>query len=737
MAHIVMTSQRKSGSDLDGPVKRRAFDFLDTLQNSESAAISLIESVPGACDERVRVSRIGLGHTAILFSVTPTGGGEASYVYMGAWPDEAAAGLAPRAGLQVNPVNGVLDLIVHEDQPVAVSASPDSARTHSDSGYLRRLGFTAEQLTQELGLDANLVDRALAAADDHVINTIAADVDGWQGDALLELACGVGIDDIREKLRLTENPVDPSLAEDDQILQALEHPASQIQFNYIGDDADELRRIIEGGSFAAWRTFLHPEQRAYADKHYNGAFRLSGGAGTGKTVVALHRARNLWRRNPNARIVLTTFNRTLARQLHADLQTLEPGITIAAKPGDIGIYIDGVDKLASDVLARGRELAPVAEAVLGSASELSPRRTDTLKVWREITKSVDTDLDPRLATPAFLDNEYTAVVLANQVTTVADYAKVARAGRGVRLNRSQRIAVWKLVEAFRRRSRMDGTVSFPEVLALAAEYLRRRSNAGEPFIADHVIVDEAQDLHATHWAMLRALVAEGPDDIFIAEDSHQRIFGQPVVLGRLGVKIVGRSRRLTLNYRTTAENLKFAVDILSGADYHDLEEAEESTHGYRSARTGPEPTLLACTSLADELDQVAARVRSWLDEGVEPSSIAILTRGKNDRSQFVRALGERGIEARVLDDNPAGPGHVQVLTMHRSKGMEFAKVVLAGVDDAHVPAKSVLNEAPEEERAEAELRERSLLYVAASRARDELVVTWSGRRSVLLQGVPQ
>ena len=281
MAHIVMTSQRKSGSDLDGPVKRRAFDFLDTLQNNESAAIPLIESVPGARDDRVRISRIGLGHTAILFSVTPTGGGEASYVYMGAWPDEAAGELAPRAGLQVNPVNGVLDLIVHDDQPQ--ETAPDLARAQARSSYLTGLGFTAEQLTQELGLDAALAERALAAADDHVINTIAADVDGWQGHALLELACGVSIDDIREKLHLTENPVDPSLAEDDQILQALEHPASQIQFNYIGDDADELRRVIEGGSFAAWRTFLHPEQRAYADKHYNGAFRLSGGAGGGPT----------------------------------------------------------------------------------------------------------------------------------------------------------------------------------------------------------------------------------------------------------------------------------------------------------------------------------------------------------------------------------------------------------------------------------------------------------------------
>ena len=159
------------------------------------------------------------------------------------------------------------------------------------------------------------------------------------------------------------------------------------------------------------------------------------------------------------------------------------------------------------------------------------------------------------------------MVLANRITTLEQYAKIARPGRGVRLSRPQRIAVWKLVEAYRRQSQMDETLSFPEVLALAAEALRDRAESGGRYLADHVIVDEAQDLHATHWALLRALVAEGPNDLFIAEDSHQRIYGSPVVLSRFGIKIVGRSRRLTLNYRTTAQNLHFAVGVLSGADY--------------------------------------------------------------------------------------------------------------------------------------------------------------------------
>src|SRR5258707_701938 len=190
-------------------------------------------------------------------------------------------------------------------------------------------------------------------------------------------------------------------------------------------------------------------------------------------------------------------------------------------------------------------------------------RTTSYAVWRGVANTVQSGLDGKLATPGFLESEYIAVVLANRITTLEQYAKIPRPGRGVRLSRPQRIAVWNLVEAYRRQSDMDETLSFPEVLALAAEVLRIKADSGGGHLADHVIVDEGQDLHATHWALLRALASEGPNDLFIAEDSHQRIYGSPVILSRFGIKIVGRSRRLTLNYRTTAQNLHFAVSGLS------------------------------------------------------------------------------------------------------------------------------------------------------------------------------
>ncbi|NKY49708.1 3'-5' exonuclease [Nocardia vermiculata] len=735
MANIVIATNTKAMGKLDGSVKRKVYDFLEKIQADDTAPGLHIEPIKGSVDPRVRTGRVDLNYRAILFRLDPAGG-DTTYVYMGTWEHDKANKLAEQSTLRINEINGTVEGIIGELHREAGRKAPVAAEARASAAaappsFLADAGFTAADLIDRLGLDPGLVERALAAPDDYAINTIAAEVDGWQGDALLDLACGTSIDDIREKYSFTEPSVDENLDEDTRIVAALDRPASQMQFSYI-DDNEELRRVIEGGDFAAWRTFLHPEQRTYVQKDFNGAFRLSGGAGTGKTVVAIHRARRLWRSNPQARIILTTFNKTLAKGLEADLKVLDPGVTIAKQPGDPGIYVAGIDKLASDIVNRGADLTDATEAVFGAPVEVSPKRTDPGRVWREIVHTAGSGLDRRLATASFLENEYVSVVLANKVTSLDQYARVPRTGRGVRLSRAQRLAVWKLVESFRRHNRTDNSLTFPEILAVAAEYLTREQQSGRGFVADHVLVDEAQDLHATHWALLRALVPEGRNDLFIAEDSHQRIYGQPVVLGRLGIKIVGRSRRLTLNYRTTAENLKFAIGILSGADYRDLEEGDESTLGYRSARLGPDPDRHHCDSLSDELNYVATTIQRWIDDGIEPETIAVLTRGQNERTQFVRALGERGIDARALDDNPATTGHVQVLTMHRSKGMEFSRVVLAGVDETHVPSQAALRTAPEEERAEAELRERSLLYVAASRARDELVVTWSGRASALL-----
>jgi superfamily I DNA/RNA helicase len=378
--------------------------------------------------------------------------------------------------------------------------------------------------------------------------------------------------------------------------------------------------------------------------------------------------------------------------------------------------VAGVDALAAAVIrSGGTAIAEAVQAVLGDARSAPTGRTPSGR-WREIVDSSGTTLPPEIANETFLSAEYSLVVLPNRVKNEDEYRRVRRPGRGVALDRAKRDSVWALIAAYRAQSRIDGTLDFAEAAAVAAAHL---NVAGSQ--ADHVLVDEGQDLSPAHWQMLRALVAEGADDLFIAEDSHQRIYGNRIVLGRYGIRIVGRSQRLTLNYRTTAQNLRYAMAMLDGGDYVDLEDQAEAT-GYRSARSGPVPSVETADSLVAELDGIANHIRTWLDSGTVPETIAVLVHDKFQRERMVNALNERGVQARTVDRDRPSAGRVLVMTMHRAKGMEFAKVVLADVGFQSAAEKARLDGLDETERQDAELRSRSLVYVAATRARDELAV---------------
>ncbi len=317
-------------------------------------------------------------------------------------------------------------------------------------------------------------------------------------------------------------------------------------------------------------------------------------------------------------------------------------------------------------------------------------------------------------------------MLPARITSLEQYQRVRRPGRGVPLSRTQRTAVWEAIAAYRSLAAVRGTLDFAEVCAVAAELGSAKSEKA----ADHVLVDEGQDLTPPQWQFLRSLVDEGPDDLFIAEDSQQRIYGQPVVLGRYGIRIVGRSRRLSLNYRTTQQVLSFASGVLSGTDFTDLEDDAVDGAGYRSARSGPAPIRVGLPSLTDELDQAAEQIRGWLDDDdVEPETIGVFARDQHTVDLVSRGLEDRGVAIRQISRGTVSSGHPQLMTMHRAKGMEFSRVLIVGADAALLPAGYLLKSVPEGERAGLLQRERSLFYVAATRARDELVVLWEGEGS--------
>ena len=601
-------------------------------------------------------------------------------------------------------------------------------------------GLTVEMLHDELGIDIRLGAAALAAQRESQLLDLASTARvAWQGEALLNLATGATIEEIREDFGLRPSRDVAAEPTDADLIEGLRTRAARSTFTWLVSDED-LHRAIEGLSFAEWQLFLHPQQRALVERHTNGPMRVSGGAGTGKTVIAVHRAVELAKRDKadgqESRILLTTYTRNLADDLRRQVAQLEPRLPFTEKLSEPGVMVSGLDRVARMILQQaGARISPIAHEVIGQPRGrvlTYPREN----VWQEVLTLMGDELPEGLRSADFLESEYELIVLPQRVTTLKQYLRIRRPGRGVALDRSKRAVVWKAMERYRDRSADLGVTSFDEQLALAAAWLDHKAALGTPRPFRHVLVDEAQDLTPAHLQLLRALVEPGPDDLFLAEDSHQRIYGKKITLSHYGIQVRGRSRRLTRNYRTTRQNLDVAFGILDPGTYEDMEgQAEE--HHYVSPRSGPEPLLLHATDRADELSKAAELLTVWLEqdrdsEDSAPESIAILVRDRYQRDAVVNGLAQHGIEVRAVDREAAGRGRPVVMTMHRAKGLEFRKVLLFDVSRNAIPRSLRDQQYSEADRDDALLRERSLLYVAATRARDQLAISWSGEASPLI-----
>lgn len=781
------SSKAKDATARDSSLKAKIGPFIAKLSTMTASTGLHLEHIRGAADRRVRTARVTDFYRAVLFELDA--GGEPVYVIHGIWPHDEANRIAESVTVGVNPYNGatevtrIKDAIQQDAGDVeqarrAARAELDAARREAEeiareavriqsaNAEARRQnaravpgavaapgrdhaltwpeGLSVETLRDELGIDVRLGAAALAATCESQLLDLAITARvAWQGEALLALATGSTIDDVREDfelLRPQDVAPDPT---DADIIAGLHRRAARTEFAWLETDED-LRQAIEGLTFAQWQLFLHPQQRALVDRRTNGPMRISGGAGTGKTVVTVHRAAALAERDAEAgdevRILLTTYTRNLADDLRRQVAQLAPTLPFAERIGEPGLLVSGLDRIARAVLQRaGDSIAQTAEQVIGRPRTRVLTLPDSKSnPWYEALALMGNELPEGLRSADFLESEYELIVLPQRITTLRQYLRVRRPGRGVALARDKRAAVWKAIESYQDRSAALDVVSFSEQLALAAAWLDAEAAQGAPRPFRHVLVDEAQDLTPAHLQLLRALVDSGPDDLFLAEDSHQRIYGRKITLSHYGIQVRGRSRRLTRNYRTTRQNLDLAFGILDPGAYEDMEGRVEE-HRYVSPRSGPEPLLIHASDRDQEIKKAGALLDWWLKEDRDageqsaPETIAVLVRDRYQRDAVVTGLAQQGIEVRPVDREAVGRGRPVVMTMHRAKGLEFRKVLLFDVSEGSIPRSLRDQRYSEADRTDALLRERSLLYVAATRARDQLAISWSGRKSPLLE----
>jgi len=692
-------------SKLEKHVQAGVLHAIDMFDEHTHAGLHL-EKIHHAKDDRMMTIRIDNFWRGVV--IAPESGDV--YCLHKVLPHDKAIAYAASHKVTVNTVLGVMDIHDAAAYDEAQLALAKAAETTD----LRLFAQVSEADLTRLGIDADTQVIARLLTDVAHLDAMRKMIPEAQYNALLGLAAGQTPEEVWAEIAqyAPAEPVDTG-----DLAAAMERTPDRVTF--ISSD-EELKSILNH-PFAQWRTFLHPAQRtiAYAPA-FAGPVQVTGGAGTGKTVTALHRAVHLAKQALNQpaglqpKILLTTFTRNLADALEAQfalLAELNDPVTAAAIRGRVDIL--NVDRLAFQIVATARGSNP---------SPIDGK--DLTDVWAAQAQEAGLPF-----AAAFLVREWRQVILAQGLTSEGAYLTCSRAGQGTPLGKTQRRQVWNLVRQVEAELKAMGRDTFVQLADEAARVLRQ--GPAQPY--QHVIIDEAQDLHPAQWRLLRALAPNDSDDMFIVGDPHQRIYDNRVSLARMAINVRGRSRRLTVNYRTTQEILAVAVPALGKAPVTGLDDEADTLDGYRSPLHGRRPKVVPASSKEAELAALVRHVRGWLDGGIEPHAIAVAARAGYLWKQAGYALDSAGISVAKLSASPKTKG-VRLGSMHGMKGLEFQAVAVIGVADGIVPAPNAVTPQSEDPVAHAQdlQRERCLLFVACTRARDHLYISYTGVPSAFL-----
>ncbi|WP_308368027.1 MULTISPECIES: UvrD-helicase domain-containing protein [unclassified Microbulbifer] len=679
--------------------QKKVNEFVSKFRNNPEASGINYEKINDAASPGYRSVRIDQDYRGIVYKP------KVGNVYLMMWVDkhDAAYDWARRHKCEVHPETGSLQIYetVHSELAVAVVAQAVPAAEPLFSlrdRELLRLGIPQERLE---GVKALVSQDQL----DAMQNTLPVEA----FEALCFLAEGLPLEEVMEEYAAADGP---SKIDIEDYERALLTSQSQRRFHVVEDEM-ELKQMLEA-PLEQWRVFLHPTQRELVDRTWNGPVRVLGGAGTGKTVVAMHRARWLVKNvlEPDERLLFTTFTRNLAMDIEANLRKI-------CTPEQMKqIEVMNIDRWVHRFLKREKE----------SLKIVYPGNESYDKCWERAVQMAPSEID---LPDSFYEEEWERVILPQRVLSQKEYFKASRIGRGVALNRKQRMQIWPVFEEMRLQLHQHGLVTMEDGVFIAIDKIREGAVV-RPYRA--VVVDEGQDLGAEAFKLLGELVPiDNRDCMMIVGDAHQRIYKKRASLSSCGINIRGRGRKLRINYRTSEQIRRYATAVLEGVEVDDLDGGTDRPNGYRSLFDGQPPSVHGFENAQDEAEFIVQKIRRLQEEAVPLSDICLVGRTEIPLKMVTGKLREAGIEvykvSRDTTDNTAVLG-VRYANMHRIKGLEFKDVFLVGISEGVVPMPPRGNSTEDitEIRAR-ELNERALLHVAATRAVRSLFVTWCGSPS--------
>ena len=532
----------------------------------------------------------------------------------------------------------------------------------------------ADETDDELlswGVPEDWLDTVREATDDNVLD-IAGHLPMEAGEALVQAATGTRPQPIGFS-------VDP-----------FTHPDASRRFKVLETET-ELAAALDA-PWEKWTTFLHPAQREFVDRNFNGPARIVGSAGTGKTIVALHRAVRLAKEHGEAKVLLTTFNERLVENLQDKINVLADGETQerirVSTLLDVAIEESELEGISINLISES-ELSAIIDACVADA---------------QINLSAE-----------FVAEEWELIVDAWGVDDLETYLNLPRLGRRVRLAASKREEAWQVFESIRERLSQAGKATKAQLLNKLATSIAE----GQARSYDFVVVDEAQDLSVDELTLLAAMAGKKPNGLFFAGDIGQRIFRPPFPWKATGVEIQGRSRTLRLNYRTT-EQIRRSSDLLLPVTLTESDGNEERRDGVVSLFDGRTPEIQTFEGEEAEEAALSQWTQSLFADGITSDEIAFLGRSADMVERCRRSK-------RMLGDVATG---IECMEMHDAKGLEFRAIAIVGCDDGVVPDEQRLLTAKDEAALDEIIAtERHLLYVAFSRARERVWLSSSGAPS--------
>lgn len=662
-------------------------------ENSRSEAIHL-ESIKIFKDQSLRTARIDQKYRAII-RVPETGD---SYYML--WVDnhDEAMDWAKNKVFEWNEITQTVQ-IFESPETIEISSSEQS------SGTLGIFSHYSDEELKQIGVPVSLLSLVKSIQDLHDLELAEKYLPTETFENLFYLSEGISIHlliaEINEGKSKSENPE--------------EHLTSINNKRYFVEADDKLMAEILNGDLSKWQVFLHPSQRKLVESNFKGSVKVTGGAGTGKTVVALHRLKFLsgsQYTSDQRKVVFTTFTNALTTNLNVLASKLQID--------NSRTHITNIDTLLKELAIESRIISKTTRILDMFNSKSS------IEVWDEILEKNLTTFDKN-----FLSSEFQNVILYNDIKNLETYLNTSRIGRGKPITRKQKMDIWSLIEKYSEYKKENDLVDRSELFNAVSTHFNLIKV--KPY--RNIIADEVQDLSSVELRFLRSLVEEKENDLFLVGDPYQKIYARRINFSAAGISVRGhRSKQLRINYRTSEEIKRLAITTIKGLNYDDFDGEIENLSGYLSLFHGEAPTYEVFKTKNEETNSIIAQINELKDNGLRYSEIAVGFRTKEALKELKSTLHQMKIP---YNDNTTSvtndSGGVVLSTLHGLKGLEFKAVFLADINNRTCPLYfHGFNDMEEQEKTDYINSEKSLIYVAMTRAINILKITGTGIKSEMI-----